>query len=207
MSRRSLLLLVVCGVLPVFAVSASEHRCFDDGVVQHKFGVAFDQCKRLADQGSVEAEDAMGGFFYGGLNVNKDFNQAFNYYSKAAAAGYRESEYMLGIMYENGEGVTADQKASVEWTEKSALHGFPAAQYGMARKYGIGKKRGVEQDFVRAYAWLLLAKQGGAANDPHLDVEKVGNLLENQLGAEGKKQAQELADQLLKRINPNTQPE
>ena len=57
----------------------------------------------------------------------------------------------------------------------------------------------------RPYAWLLLAKQGGAANAPHLDVEKLGNLLENQLGADGKRQAQVLADQLLKRINPNTQ--
>jgi hypothetical protein len=63
------------------------------------------------------------------------------------------------MMYDLGRGVDASPEKEMYWYNKAAGQGLAAAQYNLAVIYHNAE--GVQQDDVRAYAWLLLAERGG----------------------------------------------
>jgi type II secretory pathway predicted ATPase ExeA/TPR repeat protein len=81
-------------------------------------------------------------------------------------AGTRDakSQTASAQRYSEGNGVPRDDKAAIAVYEKAATQGDPVAQqhWGVALASGSG---GVKVDPVAAYAWLVMARNGGQAVD------------------------------------------
>ena len=58
-------------------------------------------------------------------------------------------------MYANGTGVKQDFEKAAILYRLAAKQGFSESQYNLAVAYGIGE--GVSKDFVKGYAWMILA--------------------------------------------------
>ena len=60
--------------------------------------------KRAAAQGDATAQVNLGGMYYKGKGVVKDYAEAMRWYKLAAAQGDAYAQYNLGVMYRKGEG-------------------------------------------------------------------------------------------------------
>lgn len=83
---------------------------------------------------------------------------------RRAEAGGAKSQTAPAQRYSKGNGVPRNDKAAMAVYEKAATHGDPVAQqqWGVALASGSG---GVAVDPVAAYAWLVMARNGGQAVD------------------------------------------
>ncbi|AOE99107.1 hypothetical protein ATE40_007520 [Serratia surfactantfaciens] len=75
----------------------------------------------------------------------------------AAESGNPDAQYTLGTAYSNGwEGLTKNSKLSAQWLELAVKGGNKSALFLTAMNYMYGW--GVEEDHVKAYAYLLVAQ-------------------------------------------------
>ena len=83
---------------------------------------------------------------------------------KRADAGDIVSQMALADRYREGNGVPRDDKAATALYEQAAIKGDSVAQHrlGLALSSGSG---GVAADRVAAYAWLVMAQDGGEVID------------------------------------------
>lgn len=126
------------------------------------FKVAFDAYERDAAGGDSYAMTRIGGMYYKGEGVPKDFHAAYLEYSKAANAGDPGGLLNVAIMSERGEGVEGKQEAAAAALYRQlAAKGYGPAEFELARvtESGIG---GVTQDKAEALRLYKLAAQHGA---------------------------------------------
>ena len=64
-------------------------------------------------------------------------------------------------MYGAGDGVAQDDKKALHYTHRAAQMGHASAQANMGMRYLTGE--GVQEDYVRAYAWWALASMHGSS--------------------------------------------
>jgi uncharacterized protein len=157
----------------------------------------FEFFRRSADLGYGPAQIALGYYYENGVAVTTNPSQALDFYKKAAQTGDPLAAWLAGRLYFLGSGVPRDldsaQKylkmsasqnsaygayylgrlmADRDFTKAPALYkiaaeqGLPQAQYyyGKALKEG----RGLPQDRMAAYPWLIVASDAGysaAASD------------------------------------------
>jgi len=81
------------------------------------------------------------------------------WYRRAAEAGSPGAAFNLGLMLENGQGIPADHEKAIEYYEMAFAGGLPQA----ALHRGLLEIKRFSPDRVLALAWLLKAKEGGAA--------------------------------------------
>ena len=86
-----------------------------------------------------------------------------------------------------------DYREAVKWYRRAANQGYARAQILIAAMYVVGK--GVLEDYVEAYAWMILAATQG-----HEDAVKGKDVLRPKLTAEQVAEAQKLAAELFDRI-------
>lgn len=98
-----------------------------------------------------DAAEAMNRGFYGAART---------YLGKAAAAGSAKAQNELANLHYLGLGGERNHRVAVEWYLKSARQKYASAQINIARMYRHGY--GVNQDVIRAFAWLRQARINGS---------------------------------------------
>ena len=141
-----------------------------------------------AAQGDAEALYNLGQAYRLGYGVPPDLIKAEEFFGKAAAQGHEQAADNYGVLlYQRG-----DSSGALPYLIAATARGDASAQYmlGVANFEGDG----VPEDWIRAYALLTLARQGGLAQAdtviaqmderiPLYEREK-GAELASQLGAE-----------------------
>ena len=84
-----------------------------------------------------------------------DYARAADEWRPLAERGDRNAAFGLGVLAQ----VQNQHAAAAKWYRKAAERGLTSAQVLLGSMYAEG--RGVEQDFVHAYAWLHLAATDG----------------------------------------------
>lgn len=92
-----------------------------------------------AQNGSVEAQEAVGYMYEIGIIVKQDYKKAVEWYEKAAIKGLPQAQYNLGFMYYNSQGVRQNYKKALEWYKKAASQGYSSAQNNIGFMYDNGK--------------------------------------------------------------------
>ncbi len=140
--------------------------------VKKDCAAAMEWYKKSMEQGFSGAAFNLGGIYYDGWGVKKDYKMAFYYFSKAEKLnGHKYAMKMLGKMYEYGLYVEQDFVKSAEWYEKAAEQGVPEAAGCLGIFYEEGRK-GIKKDYEKA---AKLFKQGAEAGVMFAEA-RLGNL-------------------------------
>jgi TPR repeat protein len=105
---------VIAVLLPGNAIAGALKDCaaaFD----RHDYASALQLCRPLAEQGDVRAQTSLGGMYYNGQGVQRNYTEARKWVRKAAERGYAPAQAYLGIMYWNGQGVPRDAVLAYMW--------------------------------------------------------------------------------------------
>ena len=124
--------------------------------------------------------------------------EALRWYRKAAEQGHPKAQYELAEAYYIGEnGVEQDLTQVAHWIMKAAMQGHADAQANI----GFYTNNGYvfQRDPVEAFAWILIAREGGS--------ERAGNVgtewIENKLTPTQKTQAEQRAKEIKEDIQAN----
>jgi TPR repeat protein len=105
-----------------------------------------------ADQGSVDAQVAIGDL-YGLKQVGRpDYATALLWYRKAAERGNSAAQDNVGFFYMNGMGVQQDFAEAMRWLRKAADQGNEVAEFNIGLLYLNGL--GVAVDRGEAIRWF-----------------------------------------------------
>lgn len=116
-------------------------------------------CVRLAKEGYVLGQYALGDMYATGKGVQTDYSEAAFWYRKAADQGFAYAQYNLGYVYDIGRGVPQDYAEAAKWYRLAAEQGSAAAQNNLGTLYQSGQ--GVPQDYVQALMWFNLSAAQG----------------------------------------------
>jgi TPR repeat protein len=103
---------------------------FEDGAAAYargEYAAALTLFRPLAEQGNVNAQNALGVMFVNGEGVAQDYAEAHKWYQRAANQGYAKAQGNLGVMYFNGEGVAQDYIEAYKWFDLAGRGGFEDA--------------------------------------------------------------------------------
>ncbi|QXD31251.1 tetratricopeptide repeat protein [Candidatus Pelagisphaera phototrophica] len=140
---------------------------------------------------STAAQYSLGSAYMLGDGVPEDKPEGFKWFKKAAEEGSAENYWRLGICYDEGQGVAKNPEEAFKCFEKAANKGHLSSQVRIGLSYIEGK--GVEQDGQKGYAWLFVAAANGWEGGENLEKS-----LEEYLEGKEIKEAQELAQQMMK---------
>ena len=153
--------------------------------------------RKAAEQGEAEAQRNLGVAYARGEGVEKDPKQAAAWFRKAAEQGHAAAQRNLGVAYARGEGVEKDPKQAARWFRKAAEQGQAEAALEMSRRFLNGD--GVPENFVSAYAYLLLYK---ALRGDSKNVSALHRQIREQLSKEQITEAQAQAQALWENLPP-----
>jgi len=148
---------------------------------------------RMAEQGNVNDQVAVGFNYTFGHGVAKDGAEAVKWFRRAAEQGDASAQHMLGSSYEFGRGVPKDDAEAVKWYRMAAEQGNGGGQHGLASMYFLG--RGVVRDNAINYKWALLA--AGQENDANAKaqlqvmIESIEKIMTPEQRTEGQRMARE----------------
>lgn len=198
-ARRAL-----CGaaILPIGAAllippALADVKAGVDAWSRGDFAGAVREWQPLADKGDPDAQFDLAQAYKQGRGVAPDMARAQAYYAKAAAQGHVQAADAYGLLlFQNGE-----REKAMPYIEASAGRGDPRAQYIL----GIAHFNGdlAPKDWVRAYALLTLAREGGLEQAARslqemdgyvpLAQRQEGVLLASRIGGEARATRQRLA--------------
>ncbi|MBQ6341101.1 MAG: sel1 repeat family protein, partial [Kiritimatiellae bacterium] len=105
----------------------------------------FEELKRLADAGDLNAQVELAICYFDGTGVTADGHEAVRWVRNVAEHGHAAGQFMLGTVYERGlGGVAVNAEEAVKWFRMSAAQDFELAQLELGRCYRNGF--GVETD-------------------------------------------------------------
>jgi uncharacterized protein len=111
--------------------------------------------RKAAEQDDPLAEWLAGRLIYTGVAGPRDLNEASQLFEKAAAHADPFGEYLLGIVFLERK----DYANAAVWLRKASIQGLPQAQQRLGELFRQG--RGLPEDKLRAYIWLLLSFEAG----------------------------------------------
>ena len=134
---------------------------------------AFDQLRKDAEQGNVQAQFALAGAYYNGNGVSRDSAEGAQWLLRAAEQGYASAQCDLGAMYIKGVGVEQSYQDAQKWLHKAAEQGDALAQHSLGSIFAKGFRdksvgffyrvvfASATRDYVEAYKWFTLAAKNG----------------------------------------------
>jgi TPR repeat protein len=133
------------------------------------FAAALPTFRKLAEEGSAEAQTALGLMYENGQGVARDDAQAALWFGKAAEQGASLAQYNLGNLYREGRGVAKDAAQAASWYRAAAERGLVNGQFNLALTYlhGDGSPYNPAQ---AAYWFRKAAEQGDSAAQNDLGV-------------------------------------
>ncbi len=114
-----------------------------------------------AESGDASSQMKLGGLYYKGQGVNRDYAEAARLFRLAAEQGDPYAQSNLAYMCEHGEGIPQNYREAAQWYLKAAEQGNIQAQFFSGRLYEKGQ--GVPQDDVTALSFYILASARGDA--------------------------------------------
>lgn len=138
------------------------------------------ELKKVAEQGDVLAQYILGGMYYTGQEVDKDYTEAAKWWHKAVDQGNIEAQASLGWMYEKGLGVTKNYAEAFNCYLKAAEQGNVRSQFNLGRLYDKGW--GTEQDHAEAEKWFAKAAKQGDEDAQKKLIQIYGNDRDGQKG-------------------------
>ncbi len=132
--------------------------------------------RKAADQGSVDAQFALGCMHCNGEGASQNFSEGTKWLIRAADQGHDAAQEYLGRIYAKGLGTPQDYVEAIRWRRKAADQGSASAQLSLGLMYFSG--RGVQQDYVEARKWFRTAAD---QDDPDAQC-LIGYLYENGQG-------------------------
>lgn len=151
-------MVVSVSTLPIQSTSATKADVFQEvhhHIVHHKFKLAAERAKVLADKGHPKAQHVLGMLYQNGLGVEKDIKTAIYWLEKAASQGLKEAESYLGHLYLDGKVVEKDVDKAEKWLLCAAKHGEREAQVHLGLMYLDDKA--AKKDVKSAEIWLRAA--------------------------------------------------
>src|SRR5258708_28390665 len=119
------------------------------------YGRALSDYRRLAEQGSGEAEYWLAHMLELGLGTKADAAEAVMWLEKAANAGAMPAERRLGEIERDGVLVPQNAAKARDWLKRAAGGGGAVAESELGQLWQAGLGRG--KDPIEAYVWLALA--------------------------------------------------
>lgn len=164
---RKIAFIIVALLLPLLMFGQTAEECFEKGKnyylgqngMTKDYGEAAKWFRKAADQGYVNAQNALGVMYYDGRGVAKDYGEAAKWYRKAAEQGNAAAQRSLGYMYQFGYGVTKNYQEAIKWYTKAAEQGNATAQADLGYMYGGGY--GVQKNYDEAIKWYRKAAEQG----------------------------------------------
>ncbi|KAJ3049026.1 Ca(2+)-dependent cysteine protease [Rhizophlyctis rosea] len=117
---------------------------------------------QAAEQGHVDAQCNLAGFYWEGKGVEESVEEGVKWYRAAAQQGDEGAQVYLGERYRLGEAVEKDLGEAVRWYRMAAEQGSKDGEYGLGECYHSGGD-GVEVDEGEAFGWYLKAAEQGHA--------------------------------------------
>ena len=145
-----------------FQMAAKSQHRLAEALVAYQAG-AFDTAVALwkdeAQQGTTDAQYALGLVLLKGQGVRSNPKQSLQWFGIAAKAGNTTAMFNLGGMYWEGIGTTADPTMAVYWWTRAAEKRDPASQFNLGLAYYFG--RGVPRNPAQATFWIQMAETNG----------------------------------------------
>lgn len=151
----ALLLTLACA--PAFA--GFEEDLADTGKAESS--QPFRDLKARAEAGDADAQLNIGGLYFKGEGVKRDFAEAARWFQKAAMQRHPQAQFNLGMMYATGQGLTQNPEEAAKWYRLSAEQGLAVAQLNLGVAYFLGQ--GLPRSESEAVKWLRLAVNQGDA--------------------------------------------
>ncbi|KAG0249570.1 hypothetical protein DFQ27_009942, partial [Actinomortierella ambigua] len=121
---------------------AAMYREGRAGVVAQTPTMAFQWMHKAAQQGDVEAENALGWFYRTGFGVEaKDASIAAAWFYRAADKGHREAQNNLGCLYHIGLGVDRTPHLAAFYYREAAEQGHIEAHFRMYKLHALAERR------------------------------------------------------------------
>lgn len=192
-------------------------ECYEKGLgVEEDQQAAYDWYLKAGNRGDAEAQIKLAAYYLNrakvqttlttrksemGLgNQTTDENKGAEWLLKAAKQGNNRAQRAMSELYDEGRGVIKDPVQATDWLQRAAEQGDVISQIDLARRYRDGEGR--ERDNKTALAWFYLAMRNSTAN---VILLRYGNMqqvakemleLENELGPESTREANELSTKL-----------
>jgi TPR repeat protein len=115
--------------------------------------------RKLAEEGSVTAQNGLGLLYKVGAGVPQNYVQAKKWFEEAAQQGHAEAQVNLGTLYLEGAGAPQSDQMALFWFSQAAEQGDVPAFAKLGLMYA--QARGVPQDFIQAHMWFHLAAANG----------------------------------------------
>ena len=106
---------------------------------------------KSAVQGYAPAQCSLGGCYYRGDGVTRNYANAAKWFKASAKQGSETAQYMVGLLYYLGEGVPQNSEKAFRCFKMSAIQGYADAQTALALRYDAGE--GVAQNSYEAVKW------------------------------------------------------
>jgi cell division septation protein DedD len=153
-SSRSLFLACAAALLAA-APAAADVKSGVDRWMRGDYAGAVAEWRPLADRGDADAQFNLGQAYKLGRGVTANPGIAQSWYEKAARQGHEQAQVNVGLLLYNG----GRRQEAMPWIRKAADLGDPRAQYILGTELFNGDL--VAKDWVRAYALMLKAADGG----------------------------------------------
>jgi TPR repeat protein len=144
--------------LMLAAAGAAHADQFNNGMAAanaRDYATALQIWRPLANEGSADAQAALGVLYDNGFGVVQDHAAAAAWFRKSADQGFAAGEFDLALDYDYGRGVTKSPTLAAFWYRRAADQGTPGAQLALGSLYASGGA--LPKDPVQAYLWLSLA--------------------------------------------------
>jgi hypothetical protein len=162
-----------------------------DVAVREKGWIEF--LRKKAEQGDVSAQRRLGGAYYSGKVVKRDYVESVKWYRMAAEQNDGYAMIALGQAYFDGEGVKKDRAVAIRLWSICAERGFLEAQNKIAAAYYYGDA-GLRRNYIKCLMWTYIADaNGGYGNVGRHNMEEMKRIL----SAREQREARKLADEWL----------
>jgi TPR repeat protein len=153
-SGRSLLAASAAALL-LAAPAWADVKSGVDRWMRGDYAGAVAEWRPLADRGNADAQFNLGQAYKLGRGVTANAGVAQGWYEKAARQGHEQAQVNVGLLLYN----SGRRQEALPWIRKAADLGDPRAQYILGTEMFNGDLVG--KDWVRAYALMLKAADGG----------------------------------------------
>ncbi|MDP4813475.1 MAG: serine/threonine-protein kinase [Saprospiraceae bacterium] len=133
---------------------------------QAKYNKAFEQLKKAADLGLVDANYYLGEMTFNGQGITKSYKEGFKFTNKALEGGFKMANMRIALAYEYGYGVKKDKNKAdkyfleaLEGVKKLADNGDPEALGNIGYMYLNGS--GIVENNKLAYEYYLKSANTG----------------------------------------------
>jgi len=188
---------LIGAALMLGAASAAHADQFSNGLAAagvHDYATALQIWRPLANEGSADAQNALGVLYDNGFGVAPDQAAAAAWFKKSADQGLALGEYDLANCYNFGRGVPKSDTLAAFWYRRAADQGIPQAQFNLGLMYA--NARSMPHDLVQAYVWLsLAANRTPAASPDHKSAIKARDDVALTMSTEQVAEAERLADE------------